>query len=133
MGHADVVREIVESCWADEAGRRRLPDLLAPDYVHHTPRGDVGVEGLLTGLAWVAQRLVSPRYVVEHVVVEVEEEVLAPGLGPLERRAVEQRGAGGEAALRAARRDRVSPERALQRAREPVQRVALGHLAPPRP
>ena len=70
MGHADVVREIVESCWADEVGRRRLPDLLAADYVHHTPRGDVGVEGLLTGLAWVAQRLVSPRYVVEHVVVD---------------------------------------------------------------
>lgn len=48
---AEVVRHIVERCWTDAEAQRRRTVLFAPDYVHHTPSGDVGIDGLLAGLA----------------------------------------------------------------------------------
>jgi len=64
-----VVREIVESCWSDDEGLRRLGELVTPDYVHHTPGGDWDLAQFVAGVAWVADRLEHRRYQVEHVVV----------------------------------------------------------------
>ncbi len=60
------------------------------------------------------------------VALEGDEQVLAPGLSPLEHPAVQQRGAELEPALRARRPDLLPAEGARHRAGEPVQAVALG-------
>jgi ketosteroid isomerase-like protein len=69
MSAEDVVREIVESCWSDVAGPRRLAELVTPDYVHHTVAGDWDLDQFVAGLAWVATRLDHRVYRVQHVVV----------------------------------------------------------------
>jgi hypothetical protein len=63
------------------------------------------------------------------VAVVVLEQVLAVGLGRDEPPAVEDRGAVGEAALRAAGRDDRPAEQSLLVAGEAVQGVAFGHAA----
>jgi hypothetical protein len=59
----------------------------------------------------------------------VVEEVLAVRLGAFQDAPVEHLGAGGEAALRAAERDRVAAVAASMQTGEAVQGVAFGHAA----
>ena len=126
---------------AEPGEDRRAP--VAPDQVARRRAAQVGVPGVVgQPQAHGAPRLrrrrgrAHPRAVeaevhVQHLLaLERHEQVLAVGLGLLQHAPVEQRGAGGEPALRARRLDRALPERARQAAREPVQAVALGHGAP---
>ena len=70
MTAEDVVHEIVETCWSDDAGLRRMAELVTDDYVHHTMAGDWDLAQFVAGVVWVADRLEDRHYRVEHVVVE---------------------------------------------------------------
>ena len=64
------------------------------------------------------------------IVGEAEEHLLAVGFGGFEHAAVEQGGAFGEAALRAAGCDGLGDEACRESARETVDGVTFGHAAP---
>ena len=61
-------------------------------------------------------------------VVEVNEEMLAPGRGVIKSAAVDQGGVGGEPALRTADIDLLTAQRPVEPSGEGVDRMALRHV-----
>jgi len=66
----ELVRVVVEECWPGLAGLDRLQEFVAPDYVHHTPFGDLDFEQFRSGLAYVESVFTNRAYRAEHVLVE---------------------------------------------------------------
>lgn len=71
MDVRELVRMIVEECWADTAGIARIEQHVARGYVHHTAGfGDWDFAGFKQGLEWVDTQYADRAYSVEHIVVE---------------------------------------------------------------
>src|SRR5262245_7479091 len=70
--HVDVVRTVVEQCWAGADGLDRMESMVTTGYVHHTPFGDSDFAGFRQGLAHVDTVFADRTYRVEHVVHEGE-------------------------------------------------------------
>jgi predicted ester cyclase len=69
VGPIDVANRFVELWYAPER-LDELRRLLADGYVHHTPSGDVDLDGFLQGLAAVNAALSEIDYRVVHAVVD---------------------------------------------------------------
>jgi len=92
----ELVRLIVEECWADAAGLDRMYEHVADSYVHHSPFGDWDFAQFRRGLEWVDSRIANRTYRAQQIVVEGDRAaafILWSGSGRADGLPVEGRGA----------------------------------------
>jgi len=66
---AELVRTIVEQCWAEPAGAERMRGLVTDDYIHHSPMGDWSFDQFAAGLEWIDSRIGERSYRMEHLIL----------------------------------------------------------------